>query len=224
MEGTHRRGCLPADIPDPLAQLGGGTISESQGENRAGRGAADDQAPESLGDDSGLAGAGSGHNADRPPADGRCGALLGGEPDHSSAVERAIRTRTVRTRLPNCMPLSRSTISSPSSRSWCASAGLEVVTSRVPDLSSISSHRRAGSEPIIERKAAATWVPSSLPPPGCFRSTRGRILPTLSTGLDVTRLDAPDGRAGDQFRRKRTYVDRRDHDLAAAAAMSQQRS
>src|SRR5260370_26873504 len=128
MEGAHRRRCRSVEVLDPLAHLGGGTISESHDENRAWRGAADDEAPESLGDDSGLAGAGSRHNAHRPPAYGRRGALLGVEPDHSSAEERPIRTRMVRTRLPSAMPLSRSTTSSVSSRSWCASAALDVLT------------------------------------------------------------------------------------------------
>src|SRR5260370_15392717 len=75
----------------------------------------------------------------------------------------------------------------------------------------------------MARKAEASWVPSSLPRAGCFRSTPGRILPTFSTGLDVSCLDVPKGGAGDQFRRKRTDVDRRDNDLAAAADVSQQR-
>ena len=95
---------------------------------------------------------------------------------------RPIRTRTLRTFRPRSIPFKRETIVSESSRSWCARAGLDVVTTRVPECSSTASHRRAGSGPIKVRNAEATWVPSKRPPPGCRRSTRGRILPSLSTG------------------------------------------
>src|SRR5229473_5812738 len=113
-------------------------------------------------------------------------------------------------------------ITSASSLSWCASAGLDVVTTRTPERSSTSSHNRAGSEPITLRNAAATCPPSRRPPSGCRRSTRGRILPSLSTGQDLPGFDAPDARPGNEIRRKRADVDRRDHDLASVSDLAQQ--
>src|SRR5260370_35509003 len=74
------------------------------------------------------------------------------------------------------------------------------------------------------RKADATWVPRSLAPPRWRRSTRGRILPSLSTGLDHPCFDAPDGSAGHELGRKWAYLNRRDHHLAAASNLPEQRT
>src|SRR6185312_13046423 len=102
--------------------------------------------------------------------------------------------------------------------------GLEVVTRSTPERSSTSSQKRAGSAPIRVRKAPATRVPMNRPPPGWRRSTRGRMLPSLSTGFDLPPIDLPDPRAAEQVWRKRAGVDRRDHDLAAAHHLAQQRA
>src|SRR6202165_2484693 len=112
-------------------------------------------------------------------------------------------------------------ISSASSLSWCASAGLEVVTSKTPERSSTSSHNPAGSEPITVRNAEATWPPSRRLPPGCRRSTRGRILPSLSTGQDLAARHVPDACDGDELGRKRPRFDRRDDHLALASYLPQ---
>ena len=80
-------------------------------------------------------------------------------------------------------------------------------------MSSTSSQRRAGSDPIMTLNAAATCVPISKPPPGWRRSTRGRILPSLSTGFDLPCFHVPDARICDQIGRERAHVDGRDHDL-----------
>src|ERR1700687_3574906 len=89
-------------------------------------------------------------------------------------------------------------ISSASSLSWCASAGLEVVTSKTPERSSTSSHNPAGSEPITVRNAEATWRP-------------------------LAASDAPADRARDEIRRERADIDRRDHDLPAVPDLAEQR-
>src|SRR5450756_2134975 len=80
----------------------------------------------------------------------------------------------------------------------------------------------AGSAPITVRNAVATWTPRNLAPPGCRRSTLGRILPNLSTGFDPAFGDGPDHRIGEELGRKRAGLDRRDDDLAFAADLPQE--
>ena len=103
-------------------------------------------------------------------------------------------------------------------------AGLEVVTSNVPDRSSTSSHSRATSGPSNVMNAEATCVPIKRAPPGWRRTTFGRILPSLSTGLDLALNHRPDHGAGHQFRRKRPCFDRGDDHLPATGHFLQQGS
>src|ERR1700719_4184461 len=72
------------------------------------------------------------------------------------------------------------------------------------------------------RNAVATWTPRNLAPPGWRRSTRGRILPNLSTGFDRALGDGPYQRIRHELMRKWTRLDRRDDDLAFARHMSEE--
>src|SRR5487761_963166 len=186
MEGPDRRRRLADEVFDALAHLGCCPVGEGHHKDR-GRGCASgDQPAKAFRDHRRLARPSPGHDPYSATTDGGGSGLLDSKPHrcHGSCegAERPIRTRTARTLRPSSRPFKRETIISESSLSWCARAGLDVVTTRVPEWSSTSSQSRAGSGPIKERNADATWVPNRRPPPGCRRSTRGRILPSLSTG------------------------------------------
>src|ERR1700681_2862140 len=91
-----------------------------------------------------------------------------------------------------------------------------------PALSSTSSQSPAGSGPIMALHSAATRVPSMRPPPGCRRRTVGRILPSLSTGLDRARGDGPDPRLVHEIGRKRARLGGGDDHLPLARHLAQE--
>ena len=183
MDGAHRRRVDTGKVLDALAHLPGGAIGEGHHQDRRGVCSRGHETPVSLGDDGRLAGAGAGDDTDRHIAQCRGFALRCVKARHVG-VDRPMRTRRVRTRRPRSMPLRRAITVSASSRSWCASAGLDVVTVKTPDLSSTASHSWAGSVPITVRKATDTRMPRSRPPSGWRRITAARILPSLSTGFN----------------------------------------
>src|SRR6266571_583640 len=220
MHRAHRMRVRPGEVLDALAHLLGGTIGEGHDQNGRWVHSRGHEPPESLGDDRGLAGARSSDDPDRRRAQ-RGGFALTRIQARHAGVERPMRTRRMRTRRPRSMPLSRAITVSASNRSWCASAGLDVVTISTPDLSSTASQSRAGSGPISMRKATATRMPRSRPPPGWRRTTVGRILPSLSTGFNSPRIHAPYACTRDEIRRKRTHLGRRDDDLPLARHSAQ---
>src|SRR6202521_4688431 len=209
VEGADgRRGRLD-QVFDALAHLTCRALGECHDQDRRGRDARCDKAAKSLGDDGCLAGAGTGHDADRTTPQGGRAALLDAQAArHSVIVGLPIRTRNVRTRRPRSARFNLATMVSESRRSWCARAGLEVVTTRVPECSSTWSQRGATSGPRMARNATATWVPNRRAPPGCRRRIFGSILPNLSTGPDRPLVHRPDHRAGDQIGRERARLDR----------------
>src|ERR1700694_1497790 len=134
-----------------------------------------------------------------------------------------MRTRIVRTLRPRLRSFNRRRMCSESSLSWWARAGLEGVTTRVPEWSSISSQSAAGSSPITVLKAEATVVPISSAPRGWRRSTLGRILPNLSTGLNPALADHRDHCPRHEVGRKRACLVRGDDDLASTCDLPEER-
>src|SRR3981081_2517385 len=126
-------------------------------------------------------------------------------------------------RLSRDSAFSRRISSSASSRSWCASAGLAVVTDTVLPRTSMLSQASARASPRIVRKASRSRYSARRLARCCFASTRGRTLPSLSTAFHHSVLDAPDHRAADDTLREGVRRDRGDDDLAGVAELLQQR-
>src|SRR5262249_41332018 len=109
--------------------------------------------------------------------------------------------------------LTRAISVSASSRSWCASAGLGVVTQTLEPLTWIVSHSEARLSPRTSRSACRTRYCASRPARCWPARTRGRTLLSLSTALHRPPLDAHHLRSPYHAGGKRVGLDRGDYDL-----------
>src|SRR5215831_1113977 len=96
------------------------------------------------------------------------------------------------------------------------------MTETVEPRTSMVSHAVARASPSTSRKACRSRYSATRPDRGCRASTRGRTLPSLSTGFHRPPLDAAHDGTPDHRFRERVRLDRRDDHLAGFAELLQQ--